>query len=80
MTGVEASHVCAKLSEQRFEACILELLLNRRFINHHSREPEGRREDRRPRAADPEAGRAVRARHLGLRRSSGGTTCLTLLV
>ena len=37
VTGVEASHVCAKFSRQGFEVCILEPLLNQHFINHHLR-------------------------------------------
>ena len=37
MTGVEASRVCAKLSQQCFEVCILEPLLNHHFMNRHLR-------------------------------------------
>ena len=39
-TGVEASHVCPKLSQRCVEVCILERLLNHHFINHHLRVPE----------------------------------------
>ena len=40
VTGVEASHVCAKFSQTYFEVCILEPLLNPHFINHHLRMPD----------------------------------------
>ena len=40
VTGVQASHVRAKFSQQCFYVCILEPLPSQRFINHHLRVPE----------------------------------------
>ena len=40
VTGVEASHVCAKFSQPCFDVCILEPLLNHHFIDHHLRVPD----------------------------------------
>ena len=39
MTGVEASRVCAKFSQQHYEVCMSAPLLNHHFINHHLRVP-----------------------------------------